>query len=138
MALGSFLSDAIHFPIPPQFYMLASIAGGEGHIGAFAMICMGAMLGDLVAFFLGSKFSEVRWIQKWMSRTRPWVESLIQRYGPWVMAFGCISPVSYSSFCNILGMFHVPKRWLWIIIPLRVPRLLLFYLAIRMGWGLVS
>src|SRR5687767_3626232 len=29
IAGGSFLADAFHFPLPPQFYLLTGIAGGK-------------------------------------------------------------------------------------------------------------
>jgi hypothetical protein len=33
IALGTFIADGFHFPIPPQFYMLASIAAGWSAVG---------------------------------------------------------------------------------------------------------
>ena len=34
MAGGAFLADGLHFPLPPQFYLLTGMAGGYGTIPA--------------------------------------------------------------------------------------------------------
>src|SRR5687767_7652056 len=35
MALGAFIADGFHFPVPPQFYMLLAVAAGSSQIAAF-------------------------------------------------------------------------------------------------------
>ncbi len=47
MALGTLLADGFHFPIPPQFYMLLSIASGAPATLSLAVIAAASVTGGV-------------------------------------------------------------------------------------------
>jgi undecaprenyl-diphosphatase len=135
MALGTFLADAIHFPIPPQFYLLAAIAAGGPQSAPVLAICLGSLAGAVVALALGRYLARVPRVGNWLSGSKPWVDSLVHRHGPLAILLAGLSPIPFSTQCNVAGMYRLPARFIVALFVLRVPRILLFHTAIRMGWN---
>src|SRR5689334_1297994 len=52
IALGTFLADGFHFPIPPQFYMLLSIASGQPAAECLAVIGSASLLAGAAGYQL--------------------------------------------------------------------------------------
>ena len=48
---------------------------------------------------------------------------------------GSISPVPFSLLCNLSGLYRVPFRIFLVLSLFRIPRLLVFYALIRLGWS---
>lgn len=137
MAAGSFLSDAFHFPIPPQFYLLTAVITEAPALPTLVAICAGALIGDGVAFLLGKYFARAGKAWKWMG-TKPGaaIASEVNRRRYHAVLATTITPISYSWLCNVLGFYGAPARILILILPLRAIRIVLFYFAFQAGWGL--
>lgn len=137
VGFGTFLADAIHFPVPPQFYMLATIASGSASWLPMVGICIGSIAGGVIAFYLGGSFTNVRFIESRLIHTRQVVEKLVSRYGIVAPFIATITPISFSTMCNVFGFYKMPKRLLYLLLLLRIPRLLFYYFVIKSGWGLI-
>lgn len=138
MAFGTFLAEAVHFPVPAQFYMWVAIVGGGSQAAAMAWIAVGSVLGGATAYFLLRSLAGTRLAQRVFARGRGSIERILARHGALALVISSLTPVPFSTLCCVLGFYRMPVRLLGLILALRVPRLLLFYALIRAGWRLSS
>jgi membrane protein YqaA with SNARE-associated domain len=135
MAVGSFLADAVHFPVPPQFYLVAGIAAGAGRAAALGSVLAGSVLGGFGAFAAARAASRTRLFQRRTARTRNLVQHLVARHGYWGLALATLFPVSYWVLCSLAGIMRLPFRAYGVLALMRVPRILLSYAIIAIAWG---
>jgi membrane protein YqaA with SNARE-associated domain len=135
MFLGTFLADAFSFPIPPQFYMLTAISSGQPQLAAMVAICAASMSAGYVGYRLAGRLARVRLFARRIEASRATVDRLIKRHGYWAIVVGSITPVPFSVLCYLSGLYRIPAKYLGVLILTRVPRLLVFYMLIRLGWG---
>lgn len=134
MALGSFLADGLHFPLPPQFYLLTALAGGTGFAIAFPSVLAGSVAGGLVSFTLGRRAVQSRWLERQTRTSRRVVEALVLRYGLFGVALAGLLPISFFVLCAIGGVMHLRYRAYAVLALMRVPRLLGSYALIVLAW----
>lgn len=135
MFVGTYLADAFSFPIPPQFYMLTAITAGVSHVAALATISVASLLAGYTGYRLAGRIARVRLFARRIEATRPRVDRLFERYGYWAIAIGSLTPVPFSVLCYLSGLYRIPPRYLPALLLFRVPRLILFYALIRLGWA---
>ncbi len=135
MALGAFLSDAFMFPIPPQFYMLTSVAAGAPQGPSVVVICASSVVAANVAYHVAGSLARVPLVRRRIERSRGVIDPLFARYGYYAVAVGAALPVPFSLLCYLAGLYRVPYRLYAVLVLLRVPRLLVFYALIRLGWA---
>lgn len=126
-----FLSDSVITPIPPDVVLLilANSPAVEswywliptfGLLSAFAGCC---------AWWLGAWLGRYPKIQRGLGRFGR-NEDLVLRYGAWGVALGALTPIPFSITCWIAGMMMVPFRKVAPVTLLRIPRYVIYYLAI--------
>lgn len=135
LLLGTFLADAFHVPIPPQFYLFVTVTSGTPQLPALGLIGLGSLLGGLCAYCVGRWLSHRALARRWFARAEARIEHLFARYGIWAVVLGSLGPIPFSTLCNTAGFYRMPARPFALFILLRIPRLLFFYLIIRLGWG---
>jgi membrane protein YqaA with SNARE-associated domain len=135
MFAGVFLADALSFPVPPQFYMLAAITGGGSQAAAMAVICAASLLAGHTGYHLAESIARVRLLAARIDVFRPKVDRLFARHGAWAIAVGGLTPIPFSVLCYLSGLYRIPRRYFAALLLLRVPRLLVFYALIRLGWS---
>jgi membrane protein YqaA with SNARE-associated domain len=136
MGLGTFLADGLHFPIPPQFYMLAVITGGGSVSAALAWIAAGSIVGGHAAYGLAAKAGNIRFIRRRVARVQGTMARLVERWGAGAMVFGSLLPVPYSLLCYLSGLNRLPYRLFALLCLLRIPKLVAYFYLIKAGWNL--
>ena len=136
MAAGTFLSDAFMFPVPPQFYMLTSVAAGAPQLASITVICATSVLAANVAYHVAGRMARVPYFAARIAASRGLVDPLFTRWGYYAVAVGAVLPVPFSLLCYMAGLYRIPYRLYAVLVLLRVPRLLAFYVLIRAGWAL--
>jgi len=134
MAAGSFLADGIHFPIPPQFYLLTGIAGGRRPSTVVLAVLAGSELGGLTAFSLARFVGRAEWTRRWLAAPSELLRGMIARQGHMGLVVAMLLPISYSLLCMASGAMRLPYRAYGVLALMRVPRLLLSYLVIALAW----
>ncbi len=134
MAAGSFLADGMHFPVPPQFYLFAGIAGGFGRPAALASVFLGSVLGGLAAFTVARRVSGIRLLATRFRSPRRVLVSLIVRHGYWGLVLAAALPVSFWLLCTLAGVLRLPYRAYGVLALMRAPRIALSYLIIVAAW----
>lgn len=135
MAAGAFLADGLHFPLPPQFYLLTGIAGGVDTSSALLSVLVGSVLGGLTVFTFAHRASRIAFFAKRFAMTRDVIQRLVRRYGTWGIVLAGMLPVSYFVLCALGGMMRLRYRDYGVLAIMRIPRLVLSYLLIVLAWG---
>lgn len=138
MAAGTFLAEAVQFPVPPQFYMLASVTGGFSSGVSFAAIALGSLAGGAAAMLGARRLMGWHAFRSRLEAGESRFDEWLGRYGKKAIWIGSVSPLPFSMMCIIAGIYRVPRSWALLLFALRVPRLMVFFLAIRAGWGLAT
>ncbi|WP_437731333.1 YqaA family protein [Sorangium sp. So ce1335] len=135
MFVGTYLADAFSFPIPPQFYMLTAISSGGSQVPPMIVISVASLLAGCTGYYLANHLARFRIFAARLERTRPRIDRLFERYGYWAIAIGSLSPIPFSMLCYLSGLYRIPSRYFFTMVLFRIPRLLIFYALIRMGWA---
>ncbi|NUO52343.1 MAG: hypothetical protein HOV80_26120 [Polyangiaceae bacterium] len=135
MALGTMLADGLHFPIPPQFYMVAAISAGTSQAAAIAAIAAGSVAGGHVAFYLAQKAGKLQFIQRQVRKVQKPLATLLEIHGTRAIVVGSLLPIPYAHLCYLMGLNRMRYRSFALLCALRIPKLLLYYSIVRFGWG---
>lgn len=134
MGLGTFIADGFHFPIPPQFYMLLSVTSGGSELAAFGAITLGSLAGGLAGYKFSAHLAHVEWLAKRLEPSRAQAQHLFDRYGYVAAVMSTFLPIPYSVLCYLSGLNGLPHRVFLVLSLCRIPRLVFFFLVIRLGW----
>lgn len=134
MAAGAFLADGIHFPVPPQFYLLTGLAGGHDVAKVLFAVIVGSELGGLAAFSLSRSLGRAPFLARRLGRPRELLTSLIERRGYVGLAAATLLPISFSILCMASGAMRLPYRAYGVLAVMRVPRIMLSYAVITIAW----
>ncbi len=135
MGIGVFVADGFHFPVPPQFYMLAAIAHGGNVTAALVVITVSSLLAGHAAFFFARRLSHLRFVRRGVMRVERQLGGWFARYGARALFIAGFLPVPYSFLCYLAGLQRVPYRAFLPVLLLRVPKVYLYFLIVRAGWA---
>lgn len=134
MIVGTALADGIHFPLPPQFYLVTGIAGGYGGATTFAAVLLGSEIGSLIAFSLGRFAGRSPFVDRRMEKPRQLLTRVMDRQGYLGLAVASLLPISFCILCLTAGAMRLPnKAWL-VLAATRIPKLFLSYAVIALAW----
>lgn len=136
MAAGSFLADGLHFPLPPQFYLLTGIAGGVGTPAALASVIAGSILGGLTAFAIARRVARFPRLERRFATTRVLIDKLMSDHGAWGLVIAGMLPVSYFVLCALGGMMRLRYREFAVLALMRIPRIVVSWALIVLAWNI--
>lgn len=137
VAAGTFIADGFHFPVPPQFYMLLATAAQSDPAAVLAATGLGSVLGGVTGYLVARRLGHVRWLALRLERLGGEMsERLGQRHPYRSAVVASCSPMAFSVLCYLAGLFRV--RWgpLLLLVLLRLPKIVLYYYLVRIGWSL--
>ncbi|MCW5817245.1 MAG: VTT domain-containing protein [Labilithrix sp.] len=134
MIAGTALADGIHFPLPPQFYLLTGIAGGYGGATTFLAVLVGSEIGSFVAYSIGRYFGQSRWVDRRMTKPRKLLERVLARQGYLGLAIASLLPISFCILCLTAGAMRLPYRAFGLLAAMRIPKVFLSYAVIVLAW----
>ncbi|MBX3264637.1 MAG: VTT domain-containing protein [Labilithrix sp.] len=134
IAAGAFVADCVHFPIPPQFYLLTGIAGGRPVTIVLLAVLAGSELGGLTAFALARALGRSPSVARRLASTRDLITRAIERQGYAGLAAATLLPISFSILCMATGAMRLPYKAFGVLAVMRVPRILLSYAVIVVAW----
>ena len=136
MALGTLLADSLHFPVPPQFYMLLAVASKTPTLQAFPAIAVASLVSGGVGYQLAKWASRLDWLAGKTERYRHVLAAAFERRGYRVALVASLLPIPYSVLCYLAGLNRMPAAFLALLGAYRVPKLLGFYALVYFGWTL--
>ena len=135
MALGTFLADGLHFPVPPQFYMLLAIANGGPQLPPLAAISAASLCAGAFGYTMASKVGHLPWVARVFARSGRAASDIYAKHGYRVILLASLTPIAFSMLCYTAGLCRLPKRAFALIALLRLPKLVAYYYLVRLGWG---
>jgi len=135
MAFGTVIADGLHFPVPPQFYMLMAIASGGPQLAPFAAVTAASLAGGCLAYSLSGVLGGVPWLARKLARSSRVVTDLYAKHGYRVVLIASLTPIAFSMLCYASGLCRLPKRAFAVVALLRVPKLAAYYYLVKLGWG---
>jgi membrane protein YqaA with SNARE-associated domain len=135
MAVGTFVADGFHFPIPPQFYMLMAVSSGASRAMALAAITAGSLAGGFIGYSLAGHLARFGPLARRLQRSQGLATRAFSRFGYRAALVASLLPVAYSVLCYLAGIHHLPRRVFAVISLCRIPRLLLFFYLVELGWS---
>jgi membrane protein YqaA with SNARE-associated domain len=136
MAFGTYIADGFHFPIPPQFYMLLAVGSGTPDLAAFAVITLGSLAGGLSGYALARRLSRFPRLWTWLMRVGGRFRHQLEGRNAYRSAvIASLTPVAFSVQCYVSGLYRLPLRPFAVIIALRIPKLMLYYYLVKLGWA---
>lgn len=134
ISVGTWLADGFTFPIPPQFYMLASIAAGWSAAYTIVAVCIGSLLGGATAYSIARRASHLPMFQRLLALTQHRVEWLFERFGFWALAVGSLTPIPYSFLCFVAGAHRMRPRIYLVLSLFRIPKVVLYFYLVDLAW----
>lgn len=134
IALGTYIADGLHCPVPPQFYMLASITSGWSELWTIVVVCIGSLLGGITAYSIARRAADMALLKRILARTQKKVDWLFERYGYWAVAIGSLTPIPYSFLCYVAGGYRMPPRIFLTLSLFRIPKVILYFYLVKLGW----
>ena len=137
VALGTFIADGFHFPVPPQFYMLLATAAQTDPTAILMATSVGSLAGGTTGYFVARRLGHVGWLRRRLERITGKARELVgQRYPYRSAVVASATPMAFSILCYVAGLLRVRRGPLLILLALRIPKIVLYYYLVRMGWGL--
>lgn len=138
LSLGTLLADGLHFPVPPQFYMLLGIAAGIPGLHNFATIAGSSLVAGCLGYGVAFMVSRLAIISRVTQRNREILARVFARYGYRGALVASLLPIPYSVLCWVAGLNGMPRRFVALLSLCRIPKLLAFYWLIQRGWALMG
>ena len=136
MAFGTYIADGFHFPIPPQFYMLLAVGSGTSDLAAFTVIMVGSLAGGVSGYAVARRLSRFPRLWNWLTRVGGRFRKQLEGRNAYRSAvIASLTPVAFSVQCYVSGLYRLPLRPFALILALRIPKLILFYYLVKLGWA---
>jgi membrane protein YqaA with SNARE-associated domain len=136
VAAGTFIADGFNFPVPPQFYMLIATAAHSDPLAVVVATSAGSVLGGGTGYLLARRLGHIQRLSRWLERVSGNAKELVGRRYPYRSAVAAsVSPMAFSLLCYLAGLFRVRGGPVLVLLVLRVPKIILYYYLVRLGWG---
>jgi membrane protein YqaA with SNARE-associated domain len=134
MFIGVFVADAFTVPIPPDFYLIISIASGFDPGLTIATCAVGSVVAGNVAYLIGPQIERIPILESRLQDFRPRGERLFGEWGGWAVAVAAMTPVPFSIVSWLAGIYGMSWRLFWLASLVRIPRIAGYYLLYKIGW----
>lgn len=133
--LGMLLSDSLPAFVPPDAFLMFSIAANLESVWVLFATSTGSIVGGCVSYSIGRflipKFSLGRKIiLRYEDRLLP----LLRRFGFWAIVLAAMTPVPYSWMAYTVGSFRMSFGMFFLASQFRILRMVLYYYAMLWGW----
>jgi len=136
VAAGTFIADGFHFPVPPQFYMLLATAAHADPFAVLAATSAGSVGGGTAGYLVARRLGHIQRVARWIERATGKTRDLVGNRYPYRSAVAAsMSPMAFSVLCYLAGLLRVRSGPLIVLLVLRVPKIVLYYYLVRVGWG---
>ncbi len=96
-------------------------------------LSLGSSLGGIGGYMIGRLLGHLKIVKVLTSRFSKDAEQLIKKYGVWAVVIAGLTPIPFSTVCWISGMFKVHFSYMALATLSRVPRMVLYYMAVQAG-----
>ena len=135
LLFGIVISDAFTFPVPPDTYLLITVASGGDVQKMLTICCLGSISAGTIAYFFGPHVSKFPYFSKRIEKYRSRGEKLFEMYGVWTVAIAALTPIPFSIVCWFAGIYKMAYPRFFVATLARIPRLVGYYWLFELGWA---
>ncbi len=132
--IGTILCDAFAVPVPVDTYLAAAVTAKVPALPILTVASLASLLGGAIAYKIGQHLHRIPILQRIMERFRPKGEALFTRWGSTAVAIAAWTPVPFAIVCWMAGTFKMPWTRFALATLHRIPRIILYYYIIKLGW----
>ena len=131
---GVLASDVLTLPIPPDTYMVAAITAKLSPFAVLPVVCAASLLAGQLGYALGPKLESWPFFKRRMEPFRERGRALFRRWGVLAVAIAAWTPLPFSLVCWFAGIFEMNRIAFTLATLNRIPRFILYYYLIVLGW----
>ena len=133
LLFGIVISDAFTFPVPPDTYLLITVASGGDVQKMLTICCLGSISAGTIAYFFGPHVAKFPYFSKRIEKYRSRGEKLFEMYGVWTVAIAALTPIPFSIVCWFAGIYKMAYPRFFVATLARIPRLVGYYWLFELG-----
>ena len=126
------------FIVPASGDLIFPLTFGWNPVPLLLTMGLASMLGGFSGYLIARRLSHLKSIQNTVKHYRKQGEDLIKKYGVWAVVIAGLTPIPYSTVSWIDGLVKMPIRHYLLASLSRIPRFILYYLAIQGGFILIQ
>ncbi len=134
MFLVTMAMDTIIDPFTPDIVLFLALSGDYDPLLSVMFISLGSIIGGHIGYQIGRSLGHTRLVRRvigsYMGRGR----LLFSKYGLYAVILAAFTPIPFSTVCWIAGTFEMDRRIFLIGTLWRVPRFLLWFLILGLGY----
>ncbi len=134
MFAATLIMDTFIMPISPDIIIFLSIAGHVNTFWAIFTITAASMLGGNIGYFIGRFLGNREFVTKRLGKYERKGRYLMKKYGLWAVIIGAMTPIPFSAICWLAGMLDMKYTHFLAGVSWRIPRFLLWYIIIGLGF----
>ncbi|MEO1273713.1 MAG: VTT domain-containing protein, partial [Myxococcota bacterium] len=132
--VGVLASDCLMLPIPPDTYLVASITANISPLAVLPVVCLASLIGGQLAYLLGPYLESQPFFKRRLEPFRDRGKALFRRWGILAVAIAAWTPLPFSFVCWFAGIFKMNYLHFTLTTLNRIPRFILYYYLIVLGW----
>jgi membrane protein YqaA with SNARE-associated domain len=133
--LGMLMSDSLPAFVPPDAFLMFSIAAGLDAFWVLFSTSTGSILGGCISYSIGRflipRFSLGR---KIILRYEDKLLPYLRRFGFWAIVLAAMTPIPYSWMAYTVGSFKMSFKMFLVASQFRILRMVVYYYAMLWGW----
>ena len=130
--MAVFLTDAFITGIPPDLFLIVILKSElkDQWPVLVSLIGISSTIAGCTGWFIGTKLGHLKWAEKHYGPLIAKNRKIIDRYGPWGVAIGALTPIPFSFTCWLAGALEIRFKIFFWMAALRIPRFLFYYMII--------
>ncbi|NLY07935.1 MAG: hypothetical protein GXZ16_06960 [Spirochaetales bacterium] len=128
VAVFAFFVDA--FILPMAVDIVFPFASHWSSFVFLSAVSASSIVAGIFGYWIGRLLGRTRMVLSVTSGFSEDGKRMIGRYGPWAVAIGALTPIPYSTTVWLSGMVRIPFWKVFIACFLRIPRMILYYMAV--------
>jgi membrane protein YqaA with SNARE-associated domain len=133
--LGMLMSDSLPAFVPPDAFLMFSIAAGLDAFWVLFSTSVGSIVGGCISYSIGRflipRFSLGR---KIILRYEDKLLPYLRRFGFWAIVLAAMTPIPYSWMAYTVGSFKMSFKMFLVASQFRILRMVVYYYAMLWGW----
>ncbi|MBN1352242.1 DedA family protein [candidate division KSB1 bacterium] len=129
-----YLVDTLIVPLTPDIFLAILISAEGNQLPGLILICLASVLGGISGYGIGRYLGDVRLVLNMVKKYKEKGSQLFQRWGTWAVIIAAFTPLPFSTICWLAGMFKMNFRSFVFASLFRIPRMILWYGFIALGW----
>jgi len=128
------IMDTLIVPASPDIVIFASIVGDLHVLTSLVLMCTASIIAGQLGYLIGRWLGQIRLVRKFIEPYYNRGHYIAERYGMWAVVAAAFFPIPYSTVSWLAGIFRMRYVEFLAATTWRIPRFLLWYMIIRVGW----